>query len=143
MDSGLVMRHQRTKAATQEAKYVESWPSSTSARVGWSRFDIPVDRYGGVHSLLICISSTVHWGLLPATGLASRKISKSGQDQHSVYSVAATIFYSLSISHCTLMSSAIPPPQKNADSCRTVGPIPYSIVCTSPMSSFPPFQEGY
>jgi hypothetical protein len=41
---------------TQEAKYVESWPSTTSARAGWSRFDIPVDRYGGVHSLLICTS---------------------------------------------------------------------------------------
>ncbi len=39
---------------TQEAKYVERWPNTTSA---WSRFDIPVDRYGGVHSLLICTSS--------------------------------------------------------------------------------------
>jgi hypothetical protein len=38
----------------QEAKYVESWPNTTSAWAGWSRFDIPVDRYGGVHSLLIC-----------------------------------------------------------------------------------------
>jgi hypothetical protein len=37
---------------TQEAKYVEGWPSTTSAWAGWSRFDIPVDRYGGVHSLL-------------------------------------------------------------------------------------------
>ncbi len=36
--------------------------------------DIPVDRYGGVHSLLICTSITVHWGFLPATGLASRII---------------------------------------------------------------------
>ncbi len=42
---------------TQEAKYVEGWPSTTSAWAGWSRFDIPVDRYGGVHSLLICTSS--------------------------------------------------------------------------------------
>jgi hypothetical protein len=42
---------------TQEAKYVERWPSSTSAWAGWSRFDIPVDRYAGVHSLLICTSS--------------------------------------------------------------------------------------
>jgi hypothetical protein len=39
---------------TQEAKYVESWASTTSAWAGWSRFDILVDRYGGVHSLLIC-----------------------------------------------------------------------------------------
>jgi hypothetical protein len=37
--------------ATQEAKYVERWPNTTSAWAGWSRFDIPVDRYGGVHSL--------------------------------------------------------------------------------------------
>jgi hypothetical protein len=46
-----------SKSASQEAKYVESWPSTTSAWAGWSRFDIPVDRYGGVYSLLICISS--------------------------------------------------------------------------------------
>jgi hypothetical protein len=30
----------------QEAKYMESWPNTTSAWAGWSRFDIPVDRYG-------------------------------------------------------------------------------------------------
>jgi hypothetical protein len=36
----------------QEAKYVEGWPYTTSAWAGWSRFDIPVDRYDGVHSLL-------------------------------------------------------------------------------------------
>jgi hypothetical protein len=53
------------RVINQEAKYVESWPNTTSARAGWSRFDIPVDRYGRVHSLLI-------WGLLPATGLARR-----------------------------------------------------------------------
>ncbi len=41
----------------QEAKYVKGWPSTISAWAGWSRFDIPVDRYGGVHSLLICTSS--------------------------------------------------------------------------------------
>ncbi len=44
-------------ACTQEAKYVDRWPNMTSAWAGWSRFDIPVDRYGGVHSLLICTSS--------------------------------------------------------------------------------------
>jgi hypothetical protein len=38
----------------QEAKYLEAWPNTTSAWAGWSRFDIPVDRYGGVHSLLEC-----------------------------------------------------------------------------------------
>jgi hypothetical protein len=41
----------------QEAKYVERWPNTTSAWAGWSRFDIPVNRYGGVHPLLICTSS--------------------------------------------------------------------------------------
>jgi hypothetical protein len=40
----------------QEAKYVESWPSTTSAWASWS-FVIPVDRYGGVHSLLHCRKS--------------------------------------------------------------------------------------
>jgi hypothetical protein len=43
----------------QEAKYVERWPNTTSAWAGWSRFDIPVDRYGGVHSLLHCTSITL------------------------------------------------------------------------------------
>jgi hypothetical protein len=47
----------RERVADQEAKYVERWPNTTSAWAGWSRFDIPVDRYGGVHSLLICTSS--------------------------------------------------------------------------------------
>jgi hypothetical protein len=44
---------------TQEAKYCESWPSTTSAWAGWSRFDIPVDRFGGVHSLLRWPSRTL------------------------------------------------------------------------------------
>jgi hypothetical protein len=44
----------------------------TSAWAGWSRIYIPVDRYDGVHSLLLCTritpgSSTCHY-------LASRKI---------------------------------------------------------------------
>ncbi len=43
----------------QEAKYVERWPNTTSALAGWSRFDIPVYRYGGVHSLLHCTSITL------------------------------------------------------------------------------------
>jgi hypothetical protein len=29
---------------SQEAKYVECWPNTTSAWAGWSRFDIPMDR---------------------------------------------------------------------------------------------------
>jgi hypothetical protein len=45
--------------STQEAKYVECWSNTTSAWAGWSRFDIPVERYAGVHSLLICTSSTL------------------------------------------------------------------------------------
>jgi hypothetical protein len=43
----------------QEAKYVEGWPDTTSAWAGWSRFDIPVDRCGGVHSLLRWPSRTL------------------------------------------------------------------------------------
>jgi hypothetical protein len=58
----------------QEAKYVESWPSTTSAWAGWSRFDILVDRSYGVHSQLICTSITLGSSTVSATGLASRKI---------------------------------------------------------------------
>jgi hypothetical protein len=47
-------RREKADVLAQEAKYVESWPNTTSARAGWSRFDIPVDRYDGVHSLLHC-----------------------------------------------------------------------------------------
>ncbi len=43
----------------QEAKYVENWPNMTSAWAGWRRFDIPMDRYGGVHSLLLGTNSTL------------------------------------------------------------------------------------
>jgi hypothetical protein len=46
----------RQSSVSQEAKYVERWPNTTCAWAGWSRFDIPVDRYGGVHSQLICTS---------------------------------------------------------------------------------------
>jgi hypothetical protein len=38
----------------QEAKNLESWHNTTSAWAGWSRFDTPLDSYGGVHSLLQC-----------------------------------------------------------------------------------------
>jgi hypothetical protein len=41
----------------QEPKYVESLPNTTSAWAGWSRFDIPVNRYCGVHSQIIGTSS--------------------------------------------------------------------------------------
>jgi hypothetical protein len=54
-----VMCTQCMGGTPQEAKYVESRPNTTSAWAGWSRFDIPVDRYGGVHSLLVCTSSTL------------------------------------------------------------------------------------
>jgi hypothetical protein len=36
---------------SQEAKDVESWPNTTSAWAGWSRFDIPVDRYDGAKTI--------------------------------------------------------------------------------------------
>ncbi len=57
----------------QEAKYVESWPSTTSAWADWSRFDIPVDRYRGVQYMPCYSAPAVHWGLLPAPWLASRE----------------------------------------------------------------------
>ncbi len=52
--------------------YIERWPDTASAWAGWSRFDIQLDRFGGVHSQLIC--TALHWGLLHATRLASREI---------------------------------------------------------------------
>jgi hypothetical protein len=52
-------RQKEEKVVHQEAKYVERWPNTTSAWAGWSRFDIPVDRYGGGHSLLHCTSITL------------------------------------------------------------------------------------
>jgi tetratricopeptide (TPR) repeat protein len=42
------------RVKTQETKYVESWPNTTSAWAGLIGFDIPVDRYNGVRSLLHC-----------------------------------------------------------------------------------------
>jgi hypothetical protein len=55
-----------------EAKYGKRWPSTTSAWAGWSRFDLPVDRY--VEYILCYVSLAEYWGPLPATRLASRKI---------------------------------------------------------------------
>jgi hypothetical protein len=40
-------------ADTLEVIYIlERWPDTTSAWAGWKGFDISVNRYGGVHSLL-------------------------------------------------------------------------------------------
>jgi hypothetical protein len=38
-------RRKDMKVSPQEAEYVERWPNTASAWAGWSRFDIPVDRY--------------------------------------------------------------------------------------------------
>jgi hypothetical protein len=43
----------------QEVKYTECWPSTTSAWAGRRGFDILVNRYGGLHSLLLCASCTL------------------------------------------------------------------------------------
>ncbi len=43
---------------TQEAKYKESWPNTTSAWAGWRRLYTPMDRSNGVDSQLLCTSST-------------------------------------------------------------------------------------
>ncbi len=88
---------------SQETKYVERWPSTTSAWAGWSRFNIPVDRYGGVHSLLRWPSRTLgsltcHWAIASRIKYLLSKISKSGQGHHSVYSVVE----SYDCIHCTL-----------------------------------------
>ncbi len=85
---------QLRNGVTQEAKYEESWPNTASAWASWRRFDIPVDRYDWVHSLLRCTG--VSYLLLgnPAGKYLLSKISKSGQGQHSVYSVGVTVLYS-------------------------------------------------
>jgi hypothetical protein len=81
---------------TQEAKYVESWPNTTSAWAGWSRFDVPVDSYGGVQTFPVTLHQSytgVFYLLIgyPAGKYFLSKISKSGQGQHSVYSVDVTL----------------------------------------------------
>jgi hypothetical protein len=58
--------------SAQEAKYVESWPNTTSAWADRGRFYIPADKPNRVHSLLICTGCTLR--LLPLSGLDSRKI---------------------------------------------------------------------
>jgi hypothetical protein len=45
--------------APLDANYTASWPNTTSAWAGWRKFNIPVDGSDGVHSLLICTSSTL------------------------------------------------------------------------------------
>jgi hypothetical protein len=73
------------------AKYVEGWPSTTSAWLAGA----DLDRYGGVRSLLIYTSTTLgsptcHQASQQENMYLLSKISKSGQGQHSVYSVAIT-----------------------------------------------------
>jgi hypothetical protein len=61
----------------QEAKYVERWTSTTSDWAGWSGFYIPVDRYGGAHSLLICTSSPL---VFPTCHQASQQENTNEQN---------------------------------------------------------------
>jgi hypothetical protein len=71
-----------TAVVPQEAKYVERWPNTTSAWAGWSRFDLPglagadlIFQWIGMVEYIPSYSAPAeHWGLLPATRLASRKI---------------------------------------------------------------------
>ncbi len=79
------------RVIAQEAKYVESWPSTTSARAGWSRFDIPMDSYGGVHSLLLCSSialgsSTCHQASQQGNTYWT-KYQKNGECQSTLWSL--------------------------------------------------------
>jgi hypothetical protein len=59
--------------STQEAQYVERWPNTTSALAGWSRYEI-FQWIGTVEYILCYGGPAEHWGPLPATRLASRKI---------------------------------------------------------------------
>ncbi len=45
--------------STPEAKYIERWPSTTSAWAGSRGFDILEKRYSGVPSLLLSTSCTL------------------------------------------------------------------------------------
>jgi hypothetical protein len=57
---------------TQEAKYVEGWPSTTSAWAGWSNL---IFQWTGILEYILCYGGQAeYWGLLPATRLASREI---------------------------------------------------------------------
>ncbi len=76
----------KAAVSTQEAKYVESWPDTTSAWAGRSLFDIPVDRKGGQHYTGVSYLPPGQ----PAGKYLLSKISKRGQCQHSVYSVIST-----------------------------------------------------
>jgi hypothetical protein len=80
----------------QEAKYVERWPNTTSAWAGWSRFDIPVDRYAGVHPLL-------RW---PSSPLGSPTCHQASQ-QEITYSTK----YQKADRASTLGTLCAPPPQ--------------------------------
>ncbi len=76
--------HYYTWVTIQEAKYVERWPNTTSAWAGWSRLDIQVDRYDGVHSLLICTSS-------PLGSPTCHKASQQGNTCWTKYQKAADL----------------------------------------------------
>jgi hypothetical protein len=67
-------RFARLTVCTQEAKYIESWPNTTSALAGWGRFDIPVDRYGGVRTFPATLYQQYTGVSYLLNRLASRKI---------------------------------------------------------------------
>jgi hypothetical protein len=87
------MRRCEDRVGDQEAKYeyVESWPNTTSVWDGWSRFDTPVDRYGGVHSLLQYTGVSYLPLGQPAGKYLLKQILKSRQGQHFVYSVVGVV----------------------------------------------------
>jgi hypothetical protein len=80
----------------QEAKYVESGPARLLP--GLAGTDLIFQWIGMVEYILCYGGPAEHWGPLPATRLICRKIligqlSKSGQGQHSVYSVFILILF--------------------------------------------------
>jgi hypothetical protein len=76
----------------QEAKYLESWPNTHDFLPGLAGADLIFQRIGLVEYIPCYSAPAVHWGLLPATGLASRKIlieqnikRRTGPELYSTY----------------------------------------------------------
>ncbi len=84
----------------------QSWSNTNSAWAGWSRFDIPVERYGGVHSLLLCTSITLGSSTCQQPSQQGNtywaKYQKAGQGQRSMYSVGIHSAAPIPLPCCTL-----------------------------------------
>ncbi len=51
----------RVRLGLRDYRYTRVLAHTTSAWAGWSRFDIPVDRYGGVQYIPCYVAPAEHW----------------------------------------------------------------------------------